>query len=874
VATEAAADVVNVLLTLSASNNAWVRRGTFEIGASVPADEAARLRPLIEGWLPTGLGWRTDPQDMVSYAINLIRGGQARAGRWFANVIFSPTEADERQPNPVLEDYWYETELPRLVAVLDSNGLQMVLRWLVAYERKSRHLSDTWDITDAYRGSIRHRTDSHDGVEQALIDAVRDLAVRAVRDDPARAVMRLLETSMLVARKIAMFAVGERIRAAGDPIEIGGTIEVARSLLSDPESAQESCRIDYAELARSVATATEGPLDELSDLLSRGPEVDRDRLRDWLTDDQPDEAEAERRVNEYIRRWRHRWLSAFGLEPITQSLRDELLQLDQEFGAIEDPLLPTPMISSWVGPSSPLNEEDMAAMAPAELTAHLETWRATDTGFGPRPSHEGQARQLSALLATSPMALAGVEDLVKRLRPTYVRATLTGWEAALKAGLDLDWRQVLPVVQDVLRHSDETTFRQEGDNFDDDPDLRASKRAAVGLLEEAVKKRTDRDLGQQTMQELAGLLIHEADDDRAWEDYFEQAGTSDMDALTISLNWQWPVRLRGITHLMAWGGESPWYEAARLALESELWRDDPCGASRAVIGEASGRLLDSAPDWITTNAAELFGVDERLTTNQQIALTTALAAYRYHRSLFELLSTAMSTAIVSGEPITPGWHTSSDPLQRLGEWAIEAIIRGHIAASHPVAEAFFSTAPVEVRGSALGHIGWTFMHASAVEDLIRDRLADLWDKRVAHVRDHPSDAPELSGFHWFVRSRKFPISWWLPRLREALELFPALSTEKFVIGKELAAAADVDPRVALEVLKLLMPANVGSRVGYDLHRNAVALILGRAMAAEDIELNAEATRYMNELGEAGHLTLEAEVSRVLDGTTTQADVSD
>lgn len=516
----------------------------------------------------------------------------------------------------------------------------------------------------------------------------------------------------------------------------------------------------------------------------------------------------------------------------------------------------------------------MAMMTPAELSTHLESWRSTGSGWGPRPSHEGHARQLTSLIGTNPNALDGIEDIVLRLRPTYVRATLMGWEAALKAGLDLDWQQVLPTIGDVLRHADETPFQQEGDDFDDDADLRPSKRAAVGLLEEAVKKRGASGPGELTLAALADLLIRGADDERAWTDYVDHVGTSGMDPLTISLNWQWPVRLRGLTHLMAWGVAAPWYDPARLALESELQRDDPWGASRAVLGEASARLLDSVPGWIAAKAIEFFGGDDQLSTGQQIALTTALAAYHYHDGLFDLLSPAMVVAVASGQPITAGWHTSTDPLQRMGEWAIEAIVRGHAVDRDPIAQAFFSTAPAETRGSALGHIGWTFMHASAVEEPFRDRLADLWDRRMAHVREPASDAAELSGFHWFVRSRKFAVNWWLPRLREALELFPTLSAEKFLIGKELAAAADEDPAGALEVPKLLMGTDPGGRVSYDLHRNAVALVIGRAIATGDANLKAKAIRYMNELGEGGRITLQAEVNGVLAGTITQADLNE
>src|SRR4051812_39309498 len=64
VAPEAPAAVVDVLLKISRSNNAWVRRGLFMIGASIPADQAARLQLVVRSWQSTGFGWRTDPQDL------------------------------------------------------------------------------------------------------------------------------------------------------------------------------------------------------------------------------------------------------------------------------------------------------------------------------------------------------------------------------------------------------------------------------------------------------------------------------------------------------------------------------------------------------------------------------------------------------------------------------------------------------------------------------------------------------------------------------------------------------------------------------------------------------------------------------------------
>jgi hypothetical protein len=112
VAVSAPQEVVDVLLTLSGATNSWVRRLVFQIAASIPAEHAVQLQPLVKGWLPSGLGWRTDPTDVVQYAVNLLEGGYQTEGRWIANVLFKPTRGSTGKPGLVLEEYWYEQSLP------------------------------------------------------------------------------------------------------------------------------------------------------------------------------------------------------------------------------------------------------------------------------------------------------------------------------------------------------------------------------------------------------------------------------------------------------------------------------------------------------------------------------------------------------------------------------------------------------------------------------------------------------------------------------------------------------------------------------------------------------------------------------------------
>jgi hypothetical protein len=479
-------------------------------------------------------------------------------------------------------------------------------------------------------------------------------------------------------------------------------------------------------------------------------------------------------------------------------------------------------------------------------------------------------------LTTNPDAIAGVTDLIEQLRPTYLRAILQGWEAALKADIELDWSQVAALIRDVLAHEDESPFPADGGTMDDDKDFRWAKSAAVGLLEELVKKRDGVTIPDHSVAQFAKLLIDDAEDEVAWAEYDAyELGENSWDPLTMSLNWQWPNRLRALIYLATRAKQAPWKPGAMAAIERELARDDRHGAGRAVLGESTGRFRADSPEWLKGHLEEFFGSEHGLSVGQQIVLTTALATHYYHRDLYDLLSGPMIAAIDVGDAIVRGWRSESNPVQRVGEWAIDALIYGHKTADDPVVHAFFTTADAKIRGDALGAIAWSFFHANHVDDEIRDRFGDLWDERFQHVKNHPEDREELMGFYWIAKGDKFPVQWWLPRLREALELEPAIATERYMIGKDLAQASTVDPATAFAVLKLLLEQRgTGGMVPYDLTRNAVPMVIANAMAAGDTALKSAAEAYMNDLGAMGNLQLEAEVKAVLNGAVTAADIGD
>ncbi|ASN19929.1 hypothetical protein [Arthrobacter sp. YN] len=856
--------VVGVFLALRSTSNSWVRRAVFDIGARIPAEHAARLVPMILEWGVDGLGWRTDPRSQGALTKNLLDNGETKAGLKLANLLFRPrAEGQQGKVEVAFEDYWYAEELPKVAQSLGEIGLRTITPWLEDCLRLNESVTEDFDVSYLRRAVIGRKDHSLPSVEHALIDTVRDLATASIRRAPDRTISMLSRTPILLLRRIVLFATAEALlllhAERGDTVAI---ISAGKDLISDPLSSQETCWLELAHLIKAVADIAPDELAELALLIGAVPRVSTTAVGRYPRREDDVQTSPDERSSEPRERWQHRLLAAIGVPSLPPELQQRLSELDAEHGVIESPLAPDLSSGSWRGPTSPSSQTELSAMDPRELVAHLESWRIGDDWRG--PTHEGQGRELTTLVSTNPFALAGMSDLVERLRPTYLRAVLTGWEAAIKAGFHPEWSQLLDVTHAVLDRAKPSVFAPEGHDFEDDRDYGHAKHAAIGLLEEVTKKRSNLSVPNLVLEQVGAVLIAAAEDDGAWSEYASRLPSNPADPFAISLTSRWPVSVRGLVNLLSHGPDSSWFHGALVALERELGRPDRHGAIHAVVGESLVKLHSHAPDWLTANLARLFGGDEGISTCQQVALTTALAAHHSHKATFELLREPLSAALRLEEPIAVGWKGRSEPLELIGQWIVESFVWGDIDINDTLLRDFFELVPPATRGAAVANIAWQFVAMKSVDVRNAQRLGELWDERVANVRANPEERAELGDFYWFVKCREYPVEWWLPRLVEAAELHGRLNSHG-MIGEVLAQAAPVNPRTSLDALRLLLPEGVDAEArSYDLTEYAAPAVIAAGFASDDEQLRTDSRQLMHALGARGYLDLEQRVLEIVE----------
>ena len=877
VASEVPGDVVDVFVAISNSNNASVKRAVIEIGAAITADEGARLLQLPKKWIRAGvgLGWRTDPVELVSFAVALLEGGQTKSGRWLANHLFMPRPGDGGAhgglgPALVLDEHWYVHGLPRVIPALGADALSATSDWLRAFVEGDVTSLPRHDYSGRLRTSIaaaggRQSTNALD----ALVDAVRDLSIARLQELQCQPVLRtLLSSGLQLHRKIAMYVVAEVMRRLmQDELDASHLQPFAEQLLEDIRANDPYLLVEYAELAQVAAEADCRTQHIVGSFLDRAYADDLRRMREHISSGV---FKSDAEVLQLAERSKHELLAAIGADALPSSKAAELVELDAQRGSISEPLTPREfLISSWRSPLPALNQTDMDTMSPEELVTALASLRVEGDGWGPEPSHEGQCLAVTELVAANPFAV-GVPNLVERLRPTYMAAILNGWQAALRADLDLDWPLTEQVLCGVFAGGAQGGSTAEVTQ--EERETRRAQEAALGLLGEIVKRRPGDGLPRRWQHRFAGLLIEDAKDELAWVEY--DSSDDSIGIVTVSLNVPWTVRLRALMHLVIRLDDGTWRDRALEAVEVELSRSDGHGAGRVVLGENLGGLLRVAPDWVAERVSDLCGSDTGMSRMQQIATTTALQMNEYSRDLFDLLAGPMIGAIRLGEDLESAWRSDVHPISQLGQWVVQALIRGHATTEHPVVFEFFTQAAPERRGQALAGIAWRFFRADSADKSISDRFMALVDSRLEQVEDCPEDRDELQGFFWLAKGAKFPVQWWLPTLKRALELEPRIANERYMIGEELARASVLDPQLAFEVLKMLDGHFEGSEpVAYAFPRHVVPIVIGNAMAAGSPALKRDAEALMHELGAQGALALADEVAAVLGGEVSAADLA-
>lgn len=868
------AAILNRAMKPGAAHDA--RAQLMKAALAMPPDDAATLVKTLEQFIDPAMNYQFG-HDMVKLVEKLAAGGRLREARTLAWRLLRPRPGADRwsgtNVDSVLDRHLYAEAMERLRAALRNEPT--LLSWLANRLADAERIAapdfptDGHDFSYIWRPAIGKPPTRYDrdDIRHVLVNSVRDVATERLTDGhPVDEVIGTLEgTGVPVLRRIALYVLSQHAIASNIADEATLQLGLER-LVSDDLIDNDAVQAEYLLLGRGILPhLTDIDFQQWSSLFATYPHPEPQQVR-WIANHLGEGESLEDALANHAAGWRHHQLAAIGASALRGDALAELARHNSERGQLVES---QETHSTHDDQPSPFNAEQLGVMTAADVIEILRT-HEPESDDRSHSDKEGLSREFRAVVQRRTVDYSRVADGVLTLPHPYVSRYLDGLrEGVSDHGGELDWASLLPALLNLPTSS-------EGHRPSDGPDSDGwgyPIRQALAVVGLGARRGTSA-LPLELLPAAAAFAArYLADPDPPPDpepDAADNEPTYGSGPYPQSLNAVRSSAIRVMadlamyeheeTDVFAQPGPVATFTAERLSLLLTPNRDSS-GAIAAALGEAYCKILTFAPDWIEQHRAQLLSAD----TFGDVVVTTALVIYHTSRPLLESLTSNIADLIgraSRGERIVEGWNVDRTTLQQIGDHLMVMYLWGAYEMDTPPVDQFFREAPPEIRGSVLGHLGWLFLGDAEIPGEILKRAQRLWDARADEVAAARADAAELRDFFWWVHCGKFPIEWWLPRLKQV-----AVATEiegRTYLGEHLAEAARIKPCVTIEVLSQLLHSAPEPMTRYSLIANS-AEIIARALDCADAGAAQEAQDLMDWLGKMGNLEIKDRVDQARGG---------
>ena len=756
----------------------------------------------------------------------------------------------------------------RLIGALARLDSERALRLVLSKLRRVERLSEDADLRLLWSPSAA-RPDGHPDAKDAvgmLGEGVAKLAGRIAAQGPSEAndVMKLLDTSEGPAftrlRYRVLESAGHHLAARVDAVLL------SREATNPGYPASSFASFLSAQFANASPQARAFFAARLRAGANR--DVIRKRLEPWhgeaVSVDQVDEAirGLQRRVLTFFRGEIPEELRALaedlGMWSVKPSHRDQALA---ERGSYAE-------AGAWGRAApSPLSDEDLTSWPINEIVEFLVDQQEGES----REIAPGLPTQLSTWASTHPVRAVALVDrgIESGVAPEFISSLLDGTIQSLRAGRDLDWR-------DVVEASAKVIARVSGLPGEPGDEAQHWRRAAGNALR-LVGQGCDGDaIPVELASDLWGILRQAADARLIWElapPQLEDSLASVLMARRVDATGEvaaavmsaalWQYRARDIGAQVASEERD---EAAKEAVRGRLlpvldrWLDrggPNAVIPRAVIGDYLPQLCLLAPDWVEDRAPALLegGVREPGTFP---TWTTYVARSPLYDSPFRTLRRWYVEAAEHADTWRAG---ATDPGggRQITELFAEHLVAGFLQALITLddEDRLMQVAYRTLRVSDWGHAYWTVFRRwsdsgeSPPPEFVT-RLVDLWDWRISELQGGTPSArvtEEAQALAWFFHTPHLPAEEVI-RLGRSTAGLAAGKMEMYSKWEDLSELAKQDPGGVFEIAELILDARLRSEFPH-VPVEDVRPLLAEVLQGGNEHTRARVRRLVNRLGERG-----------------------
>lgn len=467
------------------------------------------------------------------------------------------------------------------------------------------------------------------------------------------------------------------------------------------------------------------------------------------------------------RNWKYRILLAIH-EHLIGEWAETFRNLKAEFG---EPSIPPDLTSyQWrfVGPTSPVQLEQLSKLSVAEIIEYLRSFAPTDQWGEPSPEELGRvlAKDVEAQPEKYSKELALL--LNGSLPVRYFSNIIFGWTEAMRAGSHIDFTAIFGLIAWLYRHpeNDRRAPTSDADDAAIEPFWHTLRSDIARFFREAFEE--ERNFPFDLKKQAWDLLLPLANDpwpDQAWEEKANDPthvsiNTIRGNALHAVINFAWMQVLRAHKENRRITRSDV---AEVFALIEEHLRGEFAQSTtdRSVWGQWLNRLVWIDEGWVKNHINDIFPPASEQQKQHDAAWASYLSLAEFREHTFALLCDVYRRAIRRLSETSAAEPNNTMQSRRLAEHIVVAYTKDLLSlADDDLVDLFFQHAPPTLAAHAFEFIGY---HLPDEPPLIK-KATELWDWRFNHGMTN-EEACQFSV--WFERMNLEP-TWALLHLEKAL----------------------------------------------------------------------------------------------------------
>ena len=709
--------------------------------------------------------------------------------------------------------------------------------------------SEMIDHSSLWRPAIKdNRQNIGTGVRNTLLNIVRDIAEDILESASDEEILLMLEGKQRkIYTRIAMY-----LRTTFPDIDKSGSWKLLldRTLFDNLE-----CHHEYYHLIRKhFGLAPKHIQNNYLSIVSDGLNT-----ADWIDFRERDKGK-QPITQEDFKSWRFWQYSK--LIPIAEFLvgswKDKYDKYLKEFGTQCYPDFTSYIGETWVGPQSPLSEEQIREMGVTEIIAFIKEWSPENERM--RPSPEGLSRVLEDTVTDRPGIFIQYIDAFRHLKPVYVRGLLGGFRKGIKDGRVIDWNVLLEFCLWLIKQP--KTNDRSVIEADEDGDCTWFRKEIVGLISEGLKpgETTIPSEYRNHVWNILDTLLDDPDpldsyrkpNNNREDPYFTAINSVRSSALSTAIRYG--IWVMNFTDKLDSLHKTTLLDMPELKIRLERHLDLRCERSVAVhsiYGYWFPWLCLFSEKWAENVTRKVF----RINTVHQGLFEAAWKAYIAYQPLytqpFLLLQNQYKRAIEN-------LHELEGTLNRAEEGLIEHIMMAYIRGdldtfrNRELLDSLFDLHSENIREYALKYVSSVVSHPeSVISHEMISRIKSLFEIRIAAALS--SNDPihynnEMKAFQqWFTLP--FDDKWVLETLQITFCLRSSIRADYSVVER-LLELADSHPLNVVQCLEQMVKKN---EWGFGGHFKKLRKILIIVLENELSRPIAKLT--INMLGSMGYIEL-------------------